>query len=53
MRLAICKRIVERNHGSIEAYGEEGEGAKFVNRLPYSPDGMETVDALTVSHTVQ
>lgn len=35
--LAICKRIVERCGGTIEAQSEEGKGAKFIIRLPYQP----------------
>ncbi len=32
--LALCKKIVERHHGSIEAEGRLGEGALFTVRLP-------------------
>lgn len=32
--LAICKRIVERHGGRIEALGEPGAGAKFLITLP-------------------
>lgn len=32
--LTICKKIVERHRGSIEATGTPGEGAIFVVRLP-------------------
>jgi signal transduction histidine kinase len=32
--LAVCRRIVERHHGTIEARGVAGEGASFVIRLP-------------------
>lgn len=32
--LAVCRRIVERHHGSIEARGVPGAGASFVVRLP-------------------
>ena len=34
--LAICKKIVERHSGSIEASGKENEGATFVASLPVS-----------------
>lgn len=33
--LALCKKIAERHHGSINAQGEEGEGATFTILLPY------------------
>lgn len=32
--LAVCRRIVERHHGSIEARGAPDLGASFVMRLP-------------------
>jgi signal transduction histidine kinase len=32
--LAVCRRIVERHHGTIEARGVQGEGASFAIRLP-------------------
>ena len=32
--LAICRRIVERHHGSIVARGSPGQGATFVVTLP-------------------
>ncbi len=32
--LALCKKIAERHHGSINAAGVKGEGAAFVVRLP-------------------
>lgn len=32
--LALCKKIVERHGGSIEAEGVEGEGARFIVCLP-------------------
>lgn len=34
MGLAICKELIERHHGTIEANGEEGVGAVFTIRLP-------------------
>ena len=34
MGLAICRRIVERHHGSISAHSVPGEGACFVVLLP-------------------
>jgi signal transduction histidine kinase len=34
--LALCKKIVENHHGSIEAFGIENEGAEFVIVLPLS-----------------
>jgi len=32
--LALCKRIVERHHGSIEAIGNKNDGAEFIIELP-------------------
>jgi light-regulated signal transduction histidine kinase (bacteriophytochrome) len=32
--LSLCKRIVQRHGGSIEAYGKEDQGAVFVVELP-------------------
>jgi PAS domain S-box-containing protein len=32
--LALCKKIVERHHGTISAIGSEGEGATFLIKLP-------------------
>ncbi len=32
--LALCKKIVERHHGTIVAEGEEGTGATFIITLP-------------------
>ncbi len=34
MGLAICRRIVERHHGTITAHSTPGEGAQFVVMLP-------------------
>ena len=34
--LALCKKIVERHHGSISATGVKGKGAVFIVRLPLS-----------------
>jgi signal transduction histidine kinase len=32
--LSLCKRIVERHGGMIEAKGEPGKGSNFIIRLP-------------------
>jgi PAS domain S-box-containing protein len=37
--LALCKKIVERHHGSIEARGEIDRGARFTVCLPISQKG--------------
>ncbi|YAF95676.1 MAG: PAS domain-containing protein [Nodularia sp. CChRGM 3473] len=34
MGLAICRKIVERHHGSISAQSEPGQGTKFIVKLP-------------------
>jgi light-regulated signal transduction histidine kinase (bacteriophytochrome) len=36
--LAVCRRIVERHGGTIEAEGRPGEGAKFILCLPLRHD---------------
>jgi PAS domain S-box-containing protein len=37
--LALCKRIVERHGGTIEAIGSAGEGACFIVRIPVKQSG--------------
>jgi light-regulated signal transduction histidine kinase (bacteriophytochrome) len=34
MGLAICRKIIERHNGEIEAHSTPGEGATFIVRLP-------------------
>ncbi|MEI9922006.1 MAG: ATP-binding protein [Bacteroidota bacterium] len=36
--LALCKKIVERHHGTISASGEKGKGSIFTIRLPLVQD---------------
>lgn len=36
--LAICKKIVERHHGSITAHSKPGQGATFIVQLPMKAD---------------
>jgi signal transduction histidine kinase len=41
--LALCRKIVERHHGTITADGRENEGATFTVRLPLQqPDVADT-----------
>jgi len=42
--LAICRKIVERHHGTIEAQSEPDKGAAFVIRLPLKQRTDETID---------
>ena len=46
MGLAVCRRILERHGGGIEADGRPGEGCRFIMILPLSPAnsaaGVET-----------
>ena len=42
MGLAICRKIVERNGGSIRAESEPGKGSTFIIRLPVKQDMLET-----------
>lgn len=37
--LALCKRIVERHGGTIEAISSPGNGARFVIRMPKKQEG--------------
>lgn len=39
MGLAICRKVIERHHGRIEAFGQPGQGARFLVTLPLQPEG--------------
>lgn len=39
--LAICRKIVDRHGGTIEAQSEHGKGSKFIITLPYQPPAEE------------
>jgi light-regulated signal transduction histidine kinase (bacteriophytochrome) len=39
--LAICRKIVERHHGTIAAHGTVGRGARFVVTMPMSQSTRE------------
>ena len=38
MGLAICRKVVDRHQGSIQAYGVPNEGATFVVTLPLTQE---------------
>lgn len=39
--LALCRKIIERHGGSIDAESGQGEGATFIIRLPMTQPAME------------
>ncbi len=41
MGLAICRRIVERHHGQIQAHSAPGQGTRFVITLPVEQPAVE------------
>lgn len=41
--LAICRKIVDRHGGTIEAQSESGKGSKFIITLPYQPPTEELI----------
>jgi signal transduction histidine kinase len=52
--LALCRKIVERHHGTITADGREGEGATFTIRLPLQqPAEADPPSSLFPEHTAQ
>jgi PAS domain S-box-containing protein len=40
--LAVCRRIVDRHHGSIQAHSQPGQGATFTVTLPIAQAGERT-----------
>ena len=58
--LSVCRRIVERHNGHIQAQGTEGSGASFTFRLPVSqepyveaaPSARPELAGLGVEHSV-
>ena len=42
--LAVCRRIVDRHHGSITARSKPGEGATFIVTLPLAQAGVQKVE---------
>lgn len=52
--LAICRKIIERHNGRISAYGEPGQGSRFVITLPKrqsQEDDEDSLDPVTTSST--
>lgn len=50
MGLALCKSIVEKHHGYIQAFGTENSGARFVIYLPEElPQDIRTLRTQTFS----
>ncbi|HEX7071547.1 MAG TPA: ATP-binding protein, partial [Rhodothermales bacterium] len=49
MGLAICRRIVERHHGTITAHSSPGAGATFIVELPvrHAPDEQPSAEVAT------
>ncbi len=41
--LALCRKIVERHGGSIDAESEQGKGATFIIRLPITQPVIEPI----------
>ncbi len=53
MGLAICRKIVEQHNGSITAYSQLGQGAKFIVTLPSIPNkGENHIEGATTSHHI-
>ncbi|MDO3383505.1 sensor histidine kinase [Gilvimarinus algae] len=42
--LALCRKIVERHGGKIEAHSVPGEGSEFVIRLPLQQSSMDSFE---------
>ena len=42
--LAVCRKIVERHHGSITAHSAPGEGASFIITLPLTQSNTEVTN---------
>lgn len=42
--LALCRKIIERHGGSIDAESEQGKGATFIIRLPMTQSVIEPLD---------
>ena len=53
MGLAICRKIVEQHNGSITAYSQLGQGAKFIVTLPsIANKGENHIEGATTSHHI-
>jgi signal transduction histidine kinase len=39
--LSIVYGIIEQHHGTIAAMSKEGEGTRFIIRLPYKPSAAD------------
>jgi light-regulated signal transduction histidine kinase (bacteriophytochrome) len=42
--LAVCRRITDRHHGSIDAKSQLGKGASFIISLPVHQEQQQKAD---------
>lgn len=51
--LAVCRRIVERHNGQINAYSEPDKGARFVIILPVNGEPFATISEGVVTNVTE